>query len=82
MNELEPGDVYALLPELEPRLREGYRLEAAPLDESFWELRFERNGRRHRLKIDPVYIAACLHGGTCRHLRGLLGEVCDFLEGQ
>ncbi len=77
----EPAEVVALCLELEPRLQAGYRVEAEPLDESFWELRFDRQGRRHRLKLDPLYIEECLEGGDCGHLQELLGEVCNFLEG-
>ena len=74
-----PAEVEQLCLTLEPRLEAGY--EAEPLDE-FWELRFELGGRRHRLKIDPLYIEECLDGGGCDHLRELLREVCNFLEGR
>ncbi len=77
--QLEPEDVVELLRQLEPRLAAGYSVEAEREDE-FWELRFGRGGRRHRLKIDPLYLEECLDG-ECAHLEELLAEVCGYLEG-
>jgi hypothetical protein len=80
---MSPQEVVQLLTRLEPRLAAG----AVQAEEAggLWELRFEMAGRSHRLRLDPAYIEGCLGGPCggheCEHLRGLLDEICGYLEG-
>lgn len=79
MTQFEPYEVVELLRRIEPRLS-AYQIEAKP-DEELWELHFEREGRSHRLKIDRLYFETCLEG-DCDHIRAIVKEVCDYLEGR
>jgi len=79
MNHPQPAEVVQLLRRIEPRLA-AYEIEAE-LGDDLWELGFEQAGRSHRLKIDRLYFETCL-AGDCEHIRAIVKEVCDYLEGR